>query len=251
MSFQGASTKIAEHLAFLPSIQDAMFRRQHDPDIGQVCSCNTGAEESTAPPEWDDSERAAFDEFKKHFARASDPPLEDRQKRCFFRCKCCSHGVLCSTCIVRTHAFAPLHDIEEWTGQFFERRLLRDLGLVWSLRHPGSTCPNTPPDKTRLLAVATENGYRAIRVQYCRCEGRCSSTDVHGEAIQLLECGLWPVTLKSTQSAVSFQALENFCHHWNADKKSAYSYCSGIRAMTDSQKPWTVPVRTPASRLLL
>lgn len=188
--------------------------------------------------------------MKFNMRTREEPEPEDRRKRCFFRCRCCTHGVLCASCIVRTHAFSPLHDIEEWTGEFFERRLLRDLGLVWSLRHPGASCPEAEPGKTRLISVATENGYRCVRVQYCRCEGRCRSTDEHGEAVQLLEAGLWPVTLKSPQSAISFGALENFSHHWNADKKSAYSYCTAIRAMTDSLKLWLVPVRPFIRRLL-
>ncbi|KIY61940.1 hypothetical protein CYLTODRAFT_334914, partial [Cylindrobasidium torrendii FP15055 ss-10] len=161
-----------------------------------------------------------------------------------YRCASgCTHGVLCETCICRSHGHAPLHRIERWNGSFFAQSSLRELGLVWSLRHPGALCPSAPTGRTRRLTVADVDGYKTVQVQYCYCNGRHFNPDDKnpGYAKQLLDAGLWPVTLKSPQTVITFGVIENFIHHNDADKKSSYSFCSALSAMTDAIDPTVLP----------
>lgn len=80
------------------------------------------------------------------------------------------------------------------------------------------------------------------QVQYCFCDGRCSNPEDLDYAKQLFDVGLWPVSLKSPQTVITFSLIENFIHHNDADKKSPYSFCLALRAMTDAVDPTAWPV---------
>lgn len=160
-----------------------------------------------------------------------------------YRCRQCKHPSMCADCILGWHAYSPYHRIECFNGAFFEPVDLADLGYVYSLRHPGDPhgCPERLPGKSRLMTILDVDGYHQVNVQFCYCDG-VTRKENHDEAYQLLEAGLWPQTLDSPRTAITFDAIENFIQHNNTDKKSAYNYCWTLRLMTDPVRPFDVPV---------
>ncbi|KAG1775069.1 hypothetical protein EV702DRAFT_1180498 [Suillus placidus] len=61
-----------------------------------------------------------------------------------YRCEdCFSVDLHCSSCIKAAHQRHPLHRLQKWNRNYFERVTLKALGLHIQLGHaPGQTCPN-------------------------------------------------------------------------------------------------------------
>ncbi|KIY61877.1 hypothetical protein CYLTODRAFT_362250, partial [Cylindrobasidium torrendii FP15055 ss-10] len=200
----GVSAHMEPWMSFLDQVQNAYFARQVEPNAAKVCGCY--------------------------------------QRQPLYRCKECKHPALCADCVIDWHAYTPFHRLELWNGEFFEPMDLSELGYVYSLRHPGEAggCPESEPGHSRLMTILDIDGYRQVNVQFCWCEGM-PSREAHSEAYQLLEAGLWPQTLVTPRTAITFAAIENFLHHHDTDKTSAYNYCWTLRMMTDPIRPWDVP----------
>uniref|UniRef100_D8PLA4 CxC2-like cysteine cluster KDZ transposase-associated domain-containing protein n=1 Tax=Schizophyllum commune (strain H4-8 / FGSC 9210) TaxID=578458 RepID=D8PLA4_SCHCM len=127
-----------------------------------------------------------------------------------FRCRdeCMGHWLFCQPCILRRHAYTPLHWIEEWlpSQQFFARTTLKDLGLRVMLNHPpGEHCLlKAAADKD--FVVIHLNGIHNVAVDFCHCpQGR------HVEhRQQLMRNGWWPATTTSPQTCATVACLRNF-----------------------------------------
>ncbi|KAH9910278.1 uncharacterized protein B0H18DRAFT_854402, partial [Fomitopsis serialis] len=108
-----------------------------------------------------------------------------------FRCTECFNGpLLCRKCVVEAHTWTPLHRVERWTGTFFERAQLSDLGLVFSIGHHGRPCPSSSHNRTRKLTVVHTTGVQSMVVQYCECIHDGKFPD--DRPVQLWSAGLWP-----------------------------------------------------------
>ncbi|KAJ7055405.1 hypothetical protein C8F01DRAFT_1258577 [Mycena amicta] len=99
-----------------------------------------------------------------------------------FRCEhqtCYGASLFCMPCIVERHAVLPTHWIQEWNGNFFMRRSLKDLSLVVQLGHPaGSSCMNSAKahkDFQGQGATATNVVIRLFRP--LNCLGKVSAHD--------------------------------------------------------------------------
>ncbi|THU81849.1 hypothetical protein K435DRAFT_692763, partial [Dendrothele bispora CBS 962.96] len=103
-------------------------------------------------------------------------PPDREQAEPTFRCIDCNHGpLMCQECCVEKHQLNPLHRIQHWTGQRFQKVSLRQLGFVVQLGHQdGSTClsPVNGPSK---FVVIHDNGIHRVRLQYCGCRASVSS----------------------------------------------------------------------------
>ncbi|PPR06996.1 hypothetical protein CVT24_011092 [Panaeolus cyanescens] len=94
-----------------------------------------------------------LDELMRHDGpcMVSDPsnvPCPSCEKRpSLYRCRDCAHGLTlqCSVCLLEKHKALPLHRVQKWNGQFFEKSPLQSLGLRVQLGHDGETCPNPEP----------------------------------------------------------------------------------------------------------
>ncbi|KAJ7803737.1 hypothetical protein B0H14DRAFT_3487098 [Mycena olivaceomarginata] len=124
-----------------------------------------------------------------------------------YRCSEC-HGVqmLCKGCMVEAHWLRPLCRIEAWTGSFFERRELRQLGLRVQLGHPDNTpCPRANRGHEKFVVISP-NGFHHVAVDFCQC--RLSGSQHRWE--QLLSYGWFPSTPDAPKSAITVPTLKLF-----------------------------------------
>ncbi|KAF8070016.1 hypothetical protein FPV67DRAFT_1413223 [Lyophyllum atratum] len=147
-----------------------------------------------------------------------------------YRCFDCLHGdLLCKGCVLAWHTRTPLHFIEEWTGSFFRRLKLKDLGLRIQLNHPpGERCSNplrAPGDK---FVIVDTNGVHEVGLDFCNCErGMMNAT-------QLLRARLYPATGTNPRSAATFRCLRQFQLLSFESKCSGYEYISSLSRATDN-----------------
>ncbi|KAF9014452.1 hypothetical protein BDZ89DRAFT_449301 [Hymenopellis radicata] len=191
-------------------------------------------------------QEAAFDS-QYHEAVTSDCRRCGNAKASY-RCQKCRTAPVCGPCLVDSHKHAHFHRIHRWNLQFFEDSSLHILGLVFHLGHDGDKCPCSA--SIRQLTVIDVNGYHRVNVLFCRCRIRLELAAkhladdkpgvFHDEAHQLFQSRLWPITLDSPQTAITYEALDNFDIHSNTSKKSAYDYCYALQRLTDAVQPDTV-----------
>ncbi|KAH8103218.1 hypothetical protein DFH11DRAFT_1692670 [Phellopilus nigrolimitatus] len=125
------------------------------------------------------------------------------------KCKdCYCRGLLCPTCVVKSHRYMPFHRLEVWNGDFFEKTSLRALGLRVQLGHDA--------------------------FDMCSC----------GEAslpfVQLLRAGLFPATIDRPRTAFTFDMLDTFHELTLQGKTNAYDFYKSTLRRTDNGKPATV-----------
>ncbi|KAN0111961.1 hypothetical protein V8E52_007979 [Russula decolorans] len=83
------------------------------------------------------------------------------------KCKDCpSRGMLkCLECIVALHQTLPLHCVERWNGQFFDKDSLQNLGLHYQLGHSGASCL-CPQPGPKNFTVFDASGPHFITINY-------------------------------------------------------------------------------------
>ncbi|KAJ7665825.1 hypothetical protein DFH06DRAFT_1322977 [Mycena polygramma] len=129
-------------------------------------------------------------------------PEGARLPRGTVKCRACECGVLCRECCFKKHEQEPLHEIEKWNGNFWEKTTLRQVGFVYQMGHHGGPCP-APDRKVASLIVITYSGVQRLHVRYCRCpdsEGMAKSN-----AEQIKKNGWFPSTLRSPSVCCTFR----------------------------------------------
>jgi len=58
-----------------------------------------------------------------------------------WRCLTCSSNVFCRSCCRQRHALDLFHNIERWTGQYFQTSCLWEVGARLYMGHNGKPCP--------------------------------------------------------------------------------------------------------------
>ncbi|TFK60153.1 hypothetical protein BDN72DRAFT_779774 [Pluteus cervinus] len=155
-----------------------------------------------------------------------------------YRCVDCFHSpVLCSACIVVDHALNPFHRLEKWTGTYFSRTCMNDLGGAIHLGHNGRRCHNILPQSGRRLTIVHTTGIQTIFTTFCGCLG--AKTD----HLQLTEARLFPATVGRPDTALTFAFLEDLHIHVLTSKKSVYDHHSAIQRLTNAISPQCVPDR--------
>ncbi|KAJ7858217.1 hypothetical protein B0H14DRAFT_3447341 [Mycena olivaceomarginata] len=89
---------------------------------------------------------------------------------------------------VSAHLQLPFHTIQRWTGSWFERRTLKDMGLWIQLGHWGSdaACPVPQPAPGDDFVIVDTLGVHPVHLDYCNCGQGGHHT------VQLLRARLWP-----------------------------------------------------------
>ncbi|KAJ8697360.1 hypothetical protein PTI98_004170 [Pleurotus ostreatus] len=126
-----------------------------------------------------------------------------------YRCLDC-HGswLYCSQCMLELHQNEPLHFIERWTDDYFEKYTLRELGLRLQLGHPRTVgCPMVKRGHVDFVVIH-DNGIHLLNVDFCGCPDAIEPYE------QLLEVGWWPSSPLEPQTATTFQLLRLF-HNLN------------------------------------
>ena len=186
------------------------------------------------------------------------PPSTDlcqvcQSKEFEFRCtQCYKNQVTCHACCLDMHGANPDHSIEKWTGSCWGQDDLHHMGLVLSLGHGGSLCPeqmryDSPTDEDSsgdetvggkvTLLVVDANGIRKRRFSYCSCP------NAPPHHLQLLRHRLFPASFSHPQTVFTFSVLEYFFIDSMECKTSAGSFYSKLRRLTDGAFPHTIPVR--------
>ncbi|KAJ2929114.1 hypothetical protein H1R20_g7980, partial [Candolleomyces eurysporus] len=130
------------------------------------------------------------------------------------------------------------HRIEKWMGVWFERCMLRSLGLRVQLGHNhGETCSNPRPAINNDFVVIDSDGIHRVALDFCSCERTKPA------AIQLLQSRLFPATLTDPRTAASFRVLETFQMLSFTARMSTYEFLAAIRRCTDNCRQDNVPDR--------
>ncbi|KAJ7863880.1 hypothetical protein B0H13DRAFT_1899409 [Mycena leptocephala] len=162
-----------------------------------------------------------------------------------FRCAqqlCHGEGMFCSACIMQSHACLPTHWIEEWNGEYFERRALCDLGLVMQLGHPpGFACPTSTPGHKDFVVIDL-TGVHTVRVHFCECDTRI----LHRQ--QLMRLCWWPATAKNPKTCATFAVVRLFQLLNCLGKVSAHDFLRSLELLTNNDGLTPPPNRRRAFR---
>ncbi|KAJ6517571.1 hypothetical protein DFH09DRAFT_940379 [Mycena vulgaris] len=149
------------------------------------------------------------------------------------RCRDCFSGgeLVCKVCVLLRHKQLPFHRIQEWTGVFFKRRTLKDLGLRiqlghWHERH--RACPNPSPSAGGAFVIVNDVGVHEVALDYCGCATSGTQT------VQLLRAGLYPATTTNPRSAATVNVLCRFHLLSFESKCSAYEFYYSLARETDN-----------------
>ncbi|KAF9439813.1 hypothetical protein P691DRAFT_611824, partial [Macrolepiota fuliginosa MF-IS2] len=145
---------------------------------------------------------------------------------------------LCSSCIVASHEDDPFHHIQKWTGTYFTRTSLHDLGFILHLGHDGCPCPLNHGELSHFVVVHT-NGIHKQNIFYCLCHPTGQQHDKH---LQLLENQLFTPTLTALQTVFTFNVIKDFHCLSLSSKINLYDYCDALRKGTDAAFPQKIPV---------
>ena len=114
-----------------------------------------------------------------------------------------------------------------WNDCFFENVTLCDLGQEVNLGHAGLPCPQ-PMAEVKSFTVVHLTGVHSIHLCYCSCRGAPE------QCIQLLRLGWFPASLKSPETAFTFDLLNTF-HILNLQSKIVlFDFWNAIRHKTDN-----------------
>ncbi|EJU00675.1 hypothetical protein DACRYDRAFT_23059, partial [Dacryopinax primogenitus] len=143
------------------------------------------------------------------------------------RCtECFGRQGFCDACIAQAHKALPFHRIQKWNGLFFERVTLTKLGAILAFcQCCGSNC------NRRKITVVHTNGLHEVEI------GLCAGASASPHFIQLLQHDMFPATIKSPVTAVTFDCLRDFHQHSLCSKKSAYDYVTKLARSTDNVVP--------------
>ena len=176
--------------------------------------------------------------------------VECNKEMGFFKCKDCSSGcrLRCQACIVKAHRETPLHRIEvsklsydeklqnlnsycpqKWTGEFFDKTCLKDLGLRVQLGHGGGVCPCPSPGPPDFI-VFDSSVIHIINIDYCDCP----NDDVPDRKTQLLRQGWFLATFSQPNTAFTFDCLDTFHEHTLQGKGNLYDFYHHLVCKTDN-----------------
>jgi hypothetical protein len=159
-------------------------------------------------------------------------------KEALYQCRhCLGSPQLCYGCITLSHRCAPFHQIEKWTGHFFQPISLMTLGFTIFLGHNGQSCPQSDPHpKTAVFCVVDSIGITHHRFHICQC---CDAKPLY---VQLLEMQLFPATITRPETVFTFSVLDRFHIESLECKVSASNFFNQLRRLTNSIFPHKVPV---------
>ncbi|EIW75289.1 hypothetical protein CONPUDRAFT_66284, partial [Coniophora puteana RWD-64-598 SS2] len=140
---------------------------------------------------------------------------------------CFCPDVWCDECVVRLHERTPLHRIQRWNGEFFERTTLGKLNLRLRVGHTGSGSCQTYESQTCTIIDTT--GTHEIVVDFCGCPSSPSD-----RVTKFLRSRLFPATTSEPQTAVTFRLLEFYHILAFESKASAYEVYHTLVRLTDN-----------------
>lgn len=195
------------------------------------------------------------EEFMDEYIRLESSPLLTCLPQCVkcqtpqavLRCiDCFGESLFCQECLLLLHCHEPFHHVQvirsaqtfststncsqRWTGTYFERVLLKDLGAVFQLGHEyGISCP--VPSSPIPLTLFDVTGIHTINVTYCECDPDGSGVPPR---VQLLRIRWFPATWHRPGTAFTFRLL-NLLHKLQSTcKVNLYDFHNAIAAVFDN-----------------
>ncbi|KAF8333820.1 hypothetical protein F5887DRAFT_892938 [Amanita rubescens] len=191
--------------------------------------------ESTKLEQWLSLRDASLDEILRHDGLGdflgNTTCITCKEDAGTFKCRdCCGGGRLrCRACIVRMHQDIPLHRIEKWTGRFFDKDSLQNLGLRVQLGHGGNPCPSPSPGPSTFTVFDT-SGYHIVAIDYCACPRK----DPIDKRTQLLRHGWFPATFSQPNTVFTFDCFDTFHEQTLQGKGNAFDFYHLLLRKTDS-----------------
>ncbi|KAJ7114174.1 hypothetical protein C8R43DRAFT_1091380 [Mycena crocata] len=129
----------------------------------------------------------------------------------------------CKSCLVGGEM------LKVWTGMFFEKKTLKQLGLRIQLGHwhRDRRCPvpeRAPGDD---FVIVDDHAVHEVSLDFCGCGGGSHTQ-------QLLRAGLLPATSQSPRTASTFSVLRRFSLLSFESKISAYEFYHSLARETDN-----------------
>ncbi|KAE9384315.1 hypothetical protein BT96DRAFT_1008199 [Gymnopus androsaceus JB14] len=200
---------MAQFIAEMPKLLRLILSNEAGPEVGTLCSCESG---------------------------------QYRTVQCH---DCFKYETSCEQCFVDRHQRNPFHWPRVWQPEGFYRKmdiacLLNNTYSIHVCSH-GIRCRSpAPPQK---VTVVDTNGIHSTRLSYCYCDGYPDYVE------QLMNVRLFPATLRSPRTMMTFRVLDEFHEHHLASKKAAYDYVGALRRLTDGA--FTPDVADPYLQFLL
>lgn len=142
------------------------------------------------------------------------------------RCLCITWRYVFFTFFLR---FALFTCVQIWSGSYFQRISLRDLGHHVQLGHPpGVQCCNPALAFNDDFVVLEINGIHRLALNFCNC----ATAQTHD--IQLLHARWYPSTTTNPRTAATFQLLDHFQMYTFESKGSAFKYYQSLVHLTDN-----------------
>ncbi|KAF8151201.1 hypothetical protein K438DRAFT_1623891 [Mycena galopus ATCC 62051] len=152
----------------------------------------------------------------------ADPTYRCAQQTCY------GPGLFCKKCIVARHAVLPTHWIQEWNGNFFVRRSLKDLGLVIQLGHPPGFSCDSPLRAHTHFVVIDVTGIHYVNVNFCQCDGNIEHRQ------QLMRVRWWPATARDPRTCATFGVVRLFQIMNCLGKISAHDFLRSLELLTNN-----------------
>ncbi|KAG2340636.1 hypothetical protein BDR05DRAFT_1032843 [Suillus weaverae] len=142
---------------------------------------------------------------------------------------CLGSELYCSTCILSVHVHHPLHRLQKWNGQYFERISLKTLGLRIQLGHTaGQQCANPRHAFNDDFIIIDTFGIHEVSLDFCSC----AIAESHMQ--QLLRMSLFPSTTSDPKTAATFRILEQYHLLSFESKVSVYEFYHALNQMSDN-----------------
>jgi CxC2 like cysteine cluster associated with KDZ transposases len=115
-----------------------------------------------------------------------------------------------------------------WTGKFFDKVTLQQLGLRYQLGHGGSRCPMPTPGPSNFLVFDT-TGIHHVTVDFCDC-----THHVFHQRTQFLRARWFPATVNRPKTVFTFDVLESFHELSLQGKTTSYDFYHSILRRSDN-----------------
>nr|GAT48004.1 predicted protein [Mycena chlorophos] len=141
---------------------------------------------------------------------------------------------VCDSCCAAAHTENPLHWIERWNGEYYERTSLKALGLRVQLGHPPGEPCSAPQAAHSDFTVIHSTGIHSVSVDFCGCH-RCK--DSHHA--QLLRRRWYPATSDQPRTCFTFVGFDAAHAMSLTSKATLFAHYESLEWLTDGsgEKP--------------
>ncbi|TRM56394.1 hypothetical protein BD626DRAFT_413967 [Schizophyllum amplum] len=168
---------------------------------------------------------------KAYVPRTSGPsviPAASDETHDLLCCWTCGDFTECVECCKSRHRSMPLHIIERWSGEYWEKVSLSSLGYIYQLGHGGLPCA-FPQERVRTMVVL-DRAIHTVRYQYCGC--RLVNAPDH--VTQLLRNRWFPATVIDPETCATFEVLDFFRTSAVCANVNAHNFIKILEKQTDA-----------------